>query len=146
MNEAREEDKSAHKCITGFLVAPKRPPKRKSSDLFPLATVLVPWIDSCPVFEICVQVGIRSGAASVEARVNLIEPDESLCNCMELIGSSVELAKANIAGIKLAPETIPNSTQLTAVFLLLFLEHSCPFVLLFKPNQLQSPLLVCWQP
>lgn len=37
-------------------------------------------------------------------QVNLIEPDESLCSCLKLIGSSVQLAEANIAGIKLAPE------------------------------------------
>lgn len=56
----------------------------------------------------------------MEGRVKVIEPDESLCNCMKLIGSSVQLAEANIAGIKLAPETIPYSIQLTAVFLLPF--------------------------
>ena len=59
MNEAREEDKSAHKCVNGFLVVPKQPPKRKSSDLVSFAAVLVLWIDSCLISEICVQVGIR---------------------------------------------------------------------------------------
>ena len=58
---------------------------------------------------------------------------------MKVFGSSISLAEANTAEIKIASEIIPNSVQMIAVFH--HLEHSCPFVLLFNPNQLWTFLV-----